>query len=188
MRTRLLILLLTLIPCVACDQAAKALAVTHLKGAGSVAVVDGLVRLIYAENPGAFLGLGRSLPDNVRTALFTIGVAVLLLAVSVALVRAKTLGLMGGVGLSLLVAGGVGNLIDRAWRPGGRVVDYVQIGVGPVRTGIFNLADVHIVLGAAMVVLGRRRRQGEGEAPDAPDAAAAPAAVPAAPAGEPRAG
>ena len=53
------------------------------------------------------------------------------------------------LGLALLIAGGAGNLIDRVARPGGRVVDFAQLGVrlGPLdaRTGVFNVADLAIV-------------------------------------------
>ena len=48
-------------------------------------------------------------------------------------------------GLTLFVAGGASNWIDRIMR--GSVVDFLNVGVGPVRTGIFNVADVAIVLG-----------------------------------------
>jgi signal peptidase II len=166
---RLLLLLALLVPCVACDQATKSLAVTHLAGRGSIDVVDGFFRLIYAENPGAFLGLGRSLPEEVRVALFSVGVALMLLVLAVVLVK-KRMDLVAALGLALLLAGGIGNLVDRVARPGGRVVDFAQLGVttsfGTVRTGIFNVADVHIVVGALLVAAASlRRRPQEAGAP-----------------------
>ncbi|MBI1945160.1 MAG: signal peptidase II [Deltaproteobacteria bacterium] len=167
MRARLLLLLVVLVPCIACDQASKALAVTHLKGgpALSLDVAPLLARLVYAENPGAFLGLGRALPDGLRTALLAVGVALMLAAMTAALLWKETTRPFT-LGLSLLIAGGAGNLIDRVARPGGRVVDFAQLGVqlGPldVRTGVFNVADLAIVAGAlvlAWVTLRRRRVQ-----------------------------
>lgn len=164
MRTRLLLLLVVLVPCIACDQASKALAVTHLKGAPAL-VLDSaplLAQLVYAENPGAFLGLGRALPDGLRVAFLAVGVALMLAAMTgCATTRPITLG------LALLIAGGAGNLIDRVARPGGRVVDFAQLGVqlGPLdlRTGVFNVADLAIVAGAfmlAFISLRRGRAQG----------------------------
>ena len=50
------------------------------------------------------------------------------------------------VGWSLVVGGGLSNLIDRVMRDG-RVVDFLRVGFGDFRTGIFNLADTAIVLG-----------------------------------------
>jgi signal peptidase II len=50
------------------------------------------------------------------------------------------------------VAGGASNLLDRL--AFGRVIDFINVGLGSVRTGIFNVADMAIMLGAAVVVLG----------------------------------
>ena len=50
-----------------------------------------------------------------------------------------------------MVAGGTSNLVDRIAY--GMVIDFVNVGVGPVRTGIFNVADVAIMLGVGIVVL-----------------------------------
>jgi len=55
------------------------------------------------------------------------------------------------LGLALFVAGGASNWIDRVAR--GSVVDFLNIGVGSVRTGVFNVADVAIMLGAGVLVL-----------------------------------
>ena len=54
------------------------------------------------------------------------------------------------IGLALFIAGGVSNWIDRAVR--GSVVDFLNVGIGPIRTGVFNVADMAIMLGAAIVV------------------------------------
>jgi signal peptidase II len=40
----------------------------------------------------------------------------------------------------------------------GSVVEFINVGVGPLRTGIFNVADVAVMLGAAVLLLGERRR------------------------------
>jgi len=46
-------------------------------------------------------------------------------------------------------AGGISNLIDRIlW---GSVVDFMSVGVGPLRTGIFNVADVAVMIGIALI-------------------------------------
>jgi signal peptidase II len=55
------------------------------------------------------------------------------------------------LGLTLFVAGGASNWLDRLIR--GFVIDFLNIGVGPVRTGIFNVADVAIMTGAALMLL-----------------------------------
>lgn len=52
-------------------------------------------------------------------------------------------------GTALFVTGGALNLADRIVR--GSVVDFMNVGIGPVRTGIFNVADMAIMLGLAMM-------------------------------------
>jgi signal peptidase II len=53
--------------------------------------------------------------------------------------------------MALFVGGGASNLFDRLAR--GSVVDFMNVGFGPVRTGIFNVADMAILLGAVLVVI-----------------------------------
>jgi signal peptidase II len=55
-----------------------------------------------------------------------------------------------------VAAGGLGNLWDRL-ATGGWVVDFMNLGVGPLRTGIFNVADVALMAGVALVAWPERR-------------------------------
>jgi signal peptidase II len=54
--------------------------------------------------------------------------------------------------LSLILCGGIGNLIDRIVRDG-RVVDFMNMGIGTLRTGVFNVADLGIVGGLLLLVV-----------------------------------
>ena len=67
--------------------------------------------------------------------------------------------------LALIVAGGVGNLIDRMTSSGGVVIDFLNLGIGPVRTGVFNVADMAIT-GAFFLLLLQLVRSDHGR--DAP--------------------
>lgn len=111
-----------------------------------------MFRLQYAENTGAFLSLGASLPDHWRRWLFTILTGVFLLGLVVYLLMSKTLTRAAVVCLALVCAGGIGNLIDRIAYDG-RVVDFLNVGIGPLRTGIFNVADMAITFGALLLLL-----------------------------------
>jgi signal peptidase II len=115
------------------------------------------VRLEYAENRGAFLSLGVRLPEWARISLLTIGPALGLAAVAVVAFKSRRRGLLF-VGAILFFAGGASNLVDRITR--GTVVDFVNVGVGSFRTGIFNVADVALMAGVALMVLGSDRRYG----------------------------
>lgn len=104
----------------------------------------------YAENTGAFLSLGSSLPDPWRRVLFTLLVALLLLVLLLYTLFGRTLPANHALVLALICAGGISNLIDRMIH-GGRVVDFLNMGIGPLRTGIFNVADMAIAAGAVLL-------------------------------------
>jgi signal peptidase II len=55
------------------------------------------------------------------------------------------------VSLSLIAGGGFSNLIDRIAN-GGYVVDFLNIGLGGIRTGIFNIADMAIMMGGILLI------------------------------------
>jgi signal peptidase II len=58
------------------------------------------------------------------------------------------------VGLYLILAAGLSNLLDRFIR--GRVIDFLNLGIGTLRTGIFNMADLALFVGVALAVLAHR--------------------------------
>jgi signal peptidase II len=108
------------------------------------------VEFSLAENPGAFLSLGSALPNTIRGGLFTIGVAVGLTILLIHLLRSRSVQWPWLIGLMLAWAGGASNLLDRLTRDG-LVTDFILLRVGPLHTGVFNLADMAIMLGIAIV-------------------------------------
>jgi signal peptidase II len=145
--------------CVGCDQASKRVAADVLKDSATLSFLGDSFRLTYVENSGAFLGLGGGWPEPVRWLVFT-GVALAVVAASAGWVvtqwrrdRQNSLAVWAMV---LIAAGGMGNLVDRILRDG-RVIDFMNLGLGRVRTGIFNVADVQIMLGLGLLLLGRNR-------------------------------
>jgi signal peptidase II len=135
---------------IGCDRVTKEIAARHLAGRPRLSIAADSVRLEYAENRGGFLSLGSELPEPVRTGIFSIGTGVFLAWLGVWAWRRV---LAGGwaLGAVLLWAGGVANLADRVAR--GSVVDFLNLGVGSLRTGIFNAADVAITVGVVLVAL-----------------------------------
>jgi signal peptidase II len=109
-----------------------------------------MVRLEYVENTGGFLGLGADWPDAVRMTLFRTGTGLVLLVMVGLAVRLHWHG-RRLIGVWLVFAGGASNWVDRVAR--GSVVDFMNVGVGPLRTGIFNVAEVAIMVGAAVLLL-----------------------------------
>lgn len=143
LRTKLALWLLIL-STVGCDRLTKHLASSRLAGTAGRSYLASTVRLEYAENAGAFLSLGADLPEWIRTAALTIGPAALLVVLAIVLWRHR-LPTISLAGLALIAAGGLSNLLDRILH--GNVVDFINVGVGSLRTGIFNIADVAILLG-----------------------------------------
>jgi signal peptidase II len=134
---------------IGCDQVSKRVASAHLADGPGRSFLGDALRLQYAENRGGFLSVGADLPEWARTAIFSVGTALALVAY---VISALTLPLnrVAIVGLCLLFAGGLSNLTDRLLH--GRVIDFLNVGVGPLRTGIFNVADVAVMIGAVVLI------------------------------------
>jgi len=147
---RKIILIVTIsFVCVGCDQFTKTVATENLQQAGRTSYLNDTVRLEYTENTGAFLGLGKSLPKAQRTLLFTIFAGAILFALLIYILFNTALNFIPIVGLTLIFSGGIGNLIDRVIN-NGAVVDFLNIGIGSLRTGIFNIADVALMIGVGI--------------------------------------
>jgi signal peptidase II len=156
---RLLLVTLVLSGSVGCDRATKLVAESTLQGSGRISLFHDLFRLEYVRNAGAFLSLGSRLTEPARSVLLVGGVAGLVLALLVLALGRRRAGWQV-VALALVAGGGLGNLWDRL--ASGAVADFMNLGVGPVRTGIFNVADLAIVAGVAMLVARRRPLTGAG--------------------------
>lgn len=137
---------------VGCDQATKHLATTSLAGGPGYSWLGDSVRLRYTENPGAFLSLGRDLPEGARFALFVAGVAAMLLGLAAYALLHPRLDAPKVAALALLLGGGASNWLDRLLNDG-VVVDFMNVGLGPVRTGVFNVADIAIMLGIGLLLV-----------------------------------
>lgn len=136
--------------CIGADRATKVVATEHLQGQGRHTYLGDTIRIEYAENTGAFLGLGSKLSPEVRFWLLTVLTGAFLVGIGWVLVTHRGLSRWTRIGLVLVLAGGVGNLIDRMLYDG-VVVDFLNLGVGSLRTGIFNVADVAITTGVVLL-------------------------------------
>jgi signal peptidase II len=87
--------------------------------------------------------------------VFTVGTGLMLLAAVAIGIRMRASG-AEAVGLALVCSGGVSNLIDRLAH--GTVIDFLNVGLGPVRTGIFNVADMAVLAGIAVFLVAHYRR------------------------------
>ena len=141
---------------IGCDRATKIAATAFLDPGAVLWLAAGWVRLELVQNAGAFMSLGAGLPDAVRMPLL-LGLVPLLVGVaSVLALREAGARVRLVLAAALLAGGGVGNWLDRLAHHG-LVTDFVSLGFGPIRTGIFNVADLAVVAGALLLFAGSRR-------------------------------
>ncbi len=130
--------LLTILLCVAADQAVKYYVVTHLALYESAPLLPGLVELYYIRNTGG----GFSILSG-HTWLLTLLTAAVMVFVAVLLVRRTFPHPLAMWTLTAILGGGLGNLIDRVRL--GYVVDMFNFQF--MRYPVFNVADILVVCG-----------------------------------------
>jgi signal peptidase II len=133
------------------DQLTKVVARKSLSPLEELSYLGNTFVLQHTENTGAFLSLGSDLPEGVRFLIFSVLVGAGLVYVTYSLVNDKTMELHETIAWSMIIGGGFGNLIDRVFR--GSVTDFLNLGIGNIRTGIFNIADVAVTTGAILLFL-----------------------------------
>ena len=131
------------------DQADRAADAVPLHD--TINVIPGLLDLTHVQNTGAAFGL-------LNAAEFPYKPAVMIGIAAIALVAIAAYGAQLGfherlarLGLSLILGGAFGNLIDRAFI--GHVVDFVDVYWGNSHFWAFNVADAAITIGAVLVLL-----------------------------------
>ena len=131
------------------DQLIKRIFSGTMQLGESIPVLPGVFHLTYIQNPGAAFGLFEN-----QTLFFIVIAAFLLAFLAFAYKELAAQGIWVRFGMSLLAGGAVGNLLDRVRF--GAVIDYLDFRIWP----IFNLADIGICLGAALIVWGLLREEG----------------------------
>jgi signal peptidase II len=137
-----------------CDRVTKHYALTTLAGQPEQSYLGDTIRLDYQENTGGFLSAGATWRPQTRTLVFQIANGVFLLGTLILATRYQW-SRWAAAGLTLFVAGGLSNLVDRVAM--GTVIDFLNVGIGSLRTGIFNVADVAIMVGVGLLITDRYR-------------------------------
>jgi signal peptidase II len=144
------------------DSVSKAWAVGSLRGADVVLVPDAL-ELTYAENPGVAFSMFATAPSFVRLGILPA------LALSAALLfffraSSKSGTSVARIGAALVVGGALGNALDRMRL--GHVVDFIHAHAGSyLDYPVFNVADVAVFVGVALLVLDASRRRPVSDTP-----------------------
>ena len=149
---KILIVGILIIASVIGDQTTKYIATQNLEPYKTISYAGDTFRFSLSENSGGFLGLGGSLSAQTRFIIFSVFVSITLLALLMFVLLSSTLHRTWIIGLSFCLGGGLSNLIDRLLN-NGVVVDFINVGIGSLRTGIFNVADMVIILGAVIIII-----------------------------------
>ena len=126
------------------DQLTKYLAVKYLAPVDTVPLINGVIHLTYVENPGAAFGMLAGMPWIFNT--FSI-VTCIVIAFYLYLGHADNK--LYAISLSMIVSGGIGNLIDRLSL--GYVVDFIDFRL--INFAVFNGADSFVCIGAGILIL-----------------------------------
>jgi signal peptidase II len=149
-KTRALMIILLVICNVGCDQLSKLIVRREVSYSDRISVVKDFLTIIKVENTGAFLSVGSALPEYVKFIFLTVlPVFVICYALFLVITKTRTPNLIV-VGACFLIGGGIGNLFDRMRF--GSVTDFFHLDFVLFQTGIFNMADVSIVLGISLIL------------------------------------
>lgn len=151
MKQKLLLIGITSVISIVIDQWTKYLATQYLLGREELGWWNDFFVLTYSINHGAFLGLGKDLPESVRDTIFCGLVSIFLIFFTLYTLRDKTMNKLQIIACGLVLSGGFSNLYDRVTNNGG-VVDFMNMGIGGLRTGIFNVADMAIMAGVFLLL------------------------------------
>jgi len=168
MRPRFKIILFCLlsVACISCDRVTKQLAQEHLMYHPDKSYFYNTIRLEYAENTGAALSLGDSLPKNVSFWLLSMMPLALMIWLFVYFIEQRNrMNVLKTISLALIFSGGLGNLIDRIFFDR-HVTDFMNVGILSLRTGIFNVADMCVTAGAIGLVFCLRKDTKTEEEPE----------------------
>ncbi|GAB5465635.1 MAG: signal peptidase II [Candidatus Kapaibacteriales bacterium] len=130
---------------IGCDQATKEIARNHIDYDQKITVIEDVFSLMRVENTGAFLSLGSELGSYSKCILLNILPLLVLCIFLVYVLFNKEFSLNKALTISFIVGGGFGNLYDRIIY--GSVTDFMHIDFYLFETGIFNMADLSIVIG-----------------------------------------
>ncbi|WP_299514027.1 signal peptidase II [Mucilaginibacter sp.] len=145
---------------IGCDRITKQMAKEHLLLFGEpISYFHDTFRFERVENTGAALSVGDALPPKVSFWLLSIVPLVILLLLFAYVVRQlNNFSLLKLLSFSLVIAGGLGNIIDRIIYDR-HVTDFMNMGIKNIRTGIFNVADVCITAGIIGLFIAFYNRQ-----------------------------
>jgi len=150
MSRKLVILLAVLVLGLALDLVSKMLVLKFMPLESQIPLVHGFFNLVHVHNQGAAFGLLNSLPVGFTRLFFIATTSLVLAVVGYLWFRLPEESWPAALGYSLIMAGALGNMIDRVRL--GVVVDFLDLYWGRYHWPAFNVADSLVCLGAGVLV------------------------------------
>ena len=129
------------------DQITKILAVDYLKDRNSIHLIGEFLNLTYVENKGAAFGI----LENKQIFFIIMTVVIIVFIMYFKRYNKDKITKPLAISLNLILAGAIGNLIDRTIHS--YVIDFIDVRFGSIYNfPVFNIADISIVIGTALLV------------------------------------
>ncbi len=148
---RLILVLALVLVNISCDQVSKEAVRDRISENEYIHVIEDMFILTKVENVGAAMSLGSGLSPGLKTVILKILPLCLILVMFVVVLVRKEMSQWSTIGWAFIIGGGIGNIYDRLLYDSVTDFMYIDLGAG-FHTGIFNMADVSVVVGTLLVV------------------------------------
>jgi len=146
-----LLIVATLFVNIILDRFTKYLAYTYMKGEQSISFLWNSIIISYVENTGAFLGLGSNWNIYIKyVVLLILPIIICIIVIIYSLI--KDFNRIKKIVIISIVAGGLSNLFDRLFN-NFSVIDFMNFGIGRIRTGVLNVADLSVTFGVILLFI-----------------------------------
>jgi len=150
-KIRILLILSLVLLNISCDQVSKNVVRNTIKKNERIEVFKENFILTKVENRGAAYSLGSDLAPFIKILLLQILPSIVLLFLLRLILIKSNYSKETIIGFSFIIGGGIGNLFDRIAY--GSVTDFMIMDLGIIKTEIFNMADVSIMVGSVIVLM-----------------------------------
>lgn len=145
-----LLIILLLITNIGCDQISKDIVRNKIDYNTHINVISKYLILTKVENTGAFLGLGKSIPQPIHTLLMIVFPLIVIGYALYYMMKNNSVSKLLTIGISFAIGGGLGNIYDRIFY--GSVTDFLYFDFVLFHTGIVNMADISVTIGFFMIM------------------------------------
>lgn len=136
---------------ISCDQITKHKVRDEIIENEVINVIGDNFIFTKVHNKGAFLSTGDSLSPSLKLVFLQVVPILILVFMFISMIKDKRKSQINLLGYSFVIGGGIGNIYDRV--VDGAVTDFMYLEIGFLRTGIFNMADLSVVIGILLLLI-----------------------------------